>query len=388
MTTEMPAFEGDIQKLTEGYVQRLEQSAEALNNILSQISFGDLKRDDLQRAQNLAHGLAGSGTLFGFPEITEVGRETDLHIAALLEEFPVGRIPDEEQSKLQQKLMKLLKACNDNAQNKSKAPAKELFGGLKTQALPKTFHVVVVDDDPQVSQLLESQLRHHGIIVTLADNGTTAIRAISRNMPDLVILDISMPDMTGHEVLRELKQTPGLVNIPILMLTGNTSRSEEVNAYQGGAIDFVVKPFDPTKLMKRIEDIMEAARYTVMIVDNDELVQQLLDSKFRHAGFRTILINDGKQAWARIQHDLPDLIILDRMMPGLEGLAVLKNMREDPQTAKIPVIILSARQEERDIQIGMQMGAQAYIAKPFITEDLLEQSLALLKKDKVKLSSV
>ena len=387
MTKNMPAFEGDYQKLTDSYLDRLEHSAEALNNIVSLISAGNLRKDDLQRAQSIAHGLAGSGTLFGFPQITDVGREVDLHIVSLVEEFPVGRIPDEEQEKLRLVILKLLKACQDNAHNK-KLPANErLFGNIKQQALPKTFHVVVVDDDPQVSHVLESQLRQNGIIVTLAESGTAALRAVSRNQPDLVILDISMPGMNGHEVLRELKQTPGLENIPILILTGSTSKQEETTAYHGGAIDFIVKPFDPEKLIKRVEDIMEAARYTVMIVDNDELVQQLLDSKFRHAGFKTILIDDGKLAWDRIQKDLPDLVILDRMMPGLEGLAVLKNIRTDTHTKDIPVIILSARFEERDIELGMQMGAQEYLSKPFITDDLLEKSFALLKKDKVKLNA-
>ena len=77
---------------------------------------------------------------------------------------------------------------------------------------------------------------------------------------------------------------------------------------------------------------------------------------------------------------LPDLVILDRMMPGMDGLAVLKNIREEQATANIPVIVLSARKEQRDIDMGMKFGANDYMVKPFLPDDLLGRSLKLLKK--------
>lgn len=376
------AFEGDLARLTNSYVERLEHCAQATSNILTQRQMSELTRDDYMRAQALAHGLAGSGSIFGFPEVTDIGRKIDLFLLELLKEYPSANIPADEISKFEELMGILRMTCETVVHEYKQQPAHDLAELTKSGILPKSFHVVVVDDDRELSAFLSAQLKHRGIRVTVAENGIAALREIKRNPPDLIILDISMPGMSGHEVLREVKQTPELVTIPTLILTGNTQRADTVSAYHAGAIDYVIKPYDPQKLMERVEGILEAALYTVMIVDNDDLVQQLLNRKFHYAGYKTILINDGKEAWDRILRELPDLIILDRMMPGMEGLAVLKNIRAEEATADIPVIILSARQESRDIEAGLKMGAQEYIIKPFITDQLLERSINLLKKKK------
>lgn len=378
------AFQRDFAKLAEDFLLRLERSVEAIDNILSQHQMGTLKKDDFSRAQHLVHGLAGSGSIFGFPEITEAGRTADKFILDLLKQNDGQNIPESDFAEFERLMQAMRAVCDAGAHSKKRKPAPELFGGIKAHDLPKTYHVVVVDDDVEVSNFLSKQLTHSGILVTVAADGISALREIRKNPPDLVILDVSMPGMTGHDVLREMKQTADLVAIPVLMLTGMASREDTVTALHAGAIDYVVKPYDPVKLIERILSVLDSARYTVMIIDNDELVLQLLDSKFRNAGFRTILLADGREAWDRILKEQPDLIILDRMIPGIEGLGVLKNIRAEKLTSNIPVIILSARQEPRDIELGMQMGAQEYMGKPFVTDEALERGVALLKKDKSK----
>jgi DNA-binding response OmpR family regulator len=188
-----------------------------------------------------------------------------------------------------------------------------------------------------------------------------------------------MPGISGHEVLRRLKQDPDFVAVPVIMLTAQTEQKDVVSALHSGAIDYVIKPVDPEKLVARIGRTLDAARYTVMIADNDHLILQLLGSKYRNRGFKVTAADDGKAAWDQILKTLPDLVILDRMMPGMDGIAVLKNIRQEESTKNIPVIILSARKEERDIEIGMNFGASDYVVKPFLPDDLMTRSLKLLK---------
>lgn len=117
----------------------------------------------------------------------------------------------------------------------------------------------------------------------------------------------------------------------------------------------------------------------IFLVDNDDLLLDLLQAKFIENGFDVETAQNGKIAWDRILATLPDLVVLDRMMPGMDGLAILKNMRTESGTKNIPAIVLSARGEDRDIEIGMKIGAQAYLTKPCDPDILIEESLKLLR---------
>jgi DNA-binding response OmpR family regulator len=181
-------------------------------------------------------------------------------------------------------------------------------------------------------------------------------------------------------MLRRLKHNPEFVKIPIIMLTAQTEQKDVVSALHAGAIDYMIKPVDMDQLVARVEKTLEASLYEIVVADNDELLLQLLGNWYRERGFKVKLIDDGKKAWDYIMSNLPDLVVLDRMMPGMEGLGILSNMRNSESTQNIPVIILSARKQDRDIAEAMKRGAQDYIAKPFIPEELIERSMKLLKK--------
>ena len=124
----------------------------------------------------------------------------------------------------------------------------------------------------------------------------------------------------------------------------------------------------------------DGAGYHVVIADNDPELLALLQAALEHYGFRVSAIGDGKEAWDVIFKGLPDLVILDRMMPGMDGLSVVKNMRAEPETMDIPVLVLSARKEERDIKIGLEHGATDYMTKPCMPDDLVNRCFALLRQ--------
>lgn len=376
-----PSYEDAYQKLRNSFVDRLKNSVEAIDNILGQRQLGKLSKSDLARTQSLAHGLAGSGTTFGYPAVTEAGRSIDLFLEKTLKALADdGALSDEDYASFEAMMLALRQAClSGSAQNE---PSPMASPQAKAEKMREMFHVFVVDDDHHLGDFLSMRLRQKGIYVTVLRDGAAAMTALAKQKPDLIILDISMPGMSGHDVLRRVKQDPALLTIPILMLTGQTEQKDVVSALHSGAIDYIIKPFDPDQLISRVEKILDSARYTVLIADNDPLILHLLDSKYRHRGFKVILVDDGRKAWDEILKKLPDIVILDRMMPGLDGLTVLKNMRGESATESIPAIILSARREERDIEMGRKFGAQDYIVKPFIPDELLDRTLTLLKAER------
>jgi DNA-binding response OmpR family regulator len=120
----------------------------------------------------------------------------------------------------------------------------------------------------------------------------------------------------------------------------------------------------------------------VLVVDDDRVIQQLLEVNLQLEGYDVVArASDGSEALEKIARLKPDIVILDIMMPKMDGLEVCRRLRENPDTATIPVILLSARAQDLDIREGLDIGASAYLTKPFDPVELLEVVSRLLPPD-------
>jgi DNA-binding response OmpR family regulator len=121
-----------------------------------------------------------------------------------------------------------------------------------------------------------------------------------------------------------------------------------------------------------------AANKRILICDDDPLLVDLLDYRLTSRGYDVVIARDGGEAMERLQESVPDAIVLDAMMPVADGYEVLRRIREDEALAAIPVIMLTARKQERDIVQALELGASDYIVKPFIPEELVARLGRLL----------
>ena len=117
---------------------------------------------------------------------------------------------------------------------------------------------------------------------------------------------------------------------------------------------------------------------TILVVDDDPVIQKLLSVNFEMEGYRVITASDGVEGLERIRDDAPDLVLLDVMMPRMDGLAVARQLKADPATKQIPVLLLSAKAQSSDIHGGLDAGADDYVTKPFDPLELLDKVAALL----------
>jgi len=121
----------------------------------------------------------------------------------------------------------------------------------------------------------------------------------------------------------------------------------------------------------------------VLVVDDDRVIQQLLEVNLELEGYDVVATaSDGREALEKIAELKPDIVILDIMMPKMDGLEVCRHLKADPDLANIPVILLSARAQDMDIREGLDIGANAYLTKPFDPVELLEVVGRLLKGDR------
>ena len=117
---------------------------------------------------------------------------------------------------------------------------------------------------------------------------------------------------------------------------------------------------------------------TVLVVDDDPVIQKLLQVNFEMEGYDVVVAGDGEEGLAKAREELPDLVLLDVMMPKMNGLDVAAALRADRATIDIPIIMLSAKAQASDVQAGLELGVDDYVTKPFDPLDLLERVGALL----------
>jgi CheY-like chemotaxis protein len=121
-------------------------------------------------------------------------------------------------------------------------------------------------------------------------------------------------------------------------------------------------------------------RKTILVADDDPLILDLLEHRLVRRGYRTVLARDGREALEQVAEFRPDAIVLDAMMPAIDGYEVLRRLREDDATATTPVVMLTARRQEQDIVGALELGANDFIIKPFIPEELLSRLARLLAR--------
>jgi two-component system phosphate regulon response regulator PhoB len=122
------------------------------------------------------------------------------------------------------------------------------------------------------------------------------------------------------------------------------------------------------------------AKEMILVVEDDENIQQLVGYNLAKAGFSVLYAENGEQALASVKRDSPDLVVLDIMLPSLNGFEVCKIMRKDPQTRTLPIIMLTAKGEENDVTAGLDLGADDYITKPFSPKILVARIKAALRR--------
>ncbi|MCA9675988.1 MAG: response regulator [Kofleriaceae bacterium] len=214
--------------------------------------------------------------------------------------------------------------------------------------------VLLIDDDPEVRDLFGRLLARRGFDVAVADSGAAGLELASRLVPDAIVLDVKMPGMSGWEVLSTLKISQTTADIPVIMMT--VMHQREVG-HTLGAADYLIKPIEPDRLVALLR------RYTspgasVLVVEDDEPTRELIRRTLERSGNKVTEAENGQVALAQVAAAPPDVIVLDLMMPVMDGFSFLHALRGDPRYADLPVIVATARtldeQERRDLTATVQ----------------------------------
>ena len=198
--------------------------------------------------------------------------------------------------------------------------------------------VLAIDDDPLVHELLARTLEPHGMRLVSASNGREGLEFARRLQPSAITLDVMMPDMDGWAVLAALKADPATKAIPVAMLT---IVDGEPRGKAMGASAWLLKPIDRRRLLDVVQTMVGFAG-EVLVVDDDEALRELAVRVLSERGCTVRSARDGEEALLEMRAKPPGLVLLDLMMPNMDGFQLLEVMRADPSLASIPVVVLSA----------------------------------------------
>jgi signal transduction histidine kinase/DNA-binding response OmpR family regulator len=201
--------------------------------------------------------------------------------------------------------------------------------------------VVVIEDDRRSLGLLTLYLRSAGLRVLGVGNAATGLDAVRRELPAAVVLDIRLPDLEGWEVLSALKGDASTVAVPVVVVSILDERGK---GFALGADEYLVKPVsreDVLAALARVRALPE--RGTLLAIDDDPHAVQLVQTVLQPAGWRVVTATDGAAGIAAARSLLPTAILLDLLMPGIDGFEVVEALRRDERTSGIPIVVLTAK---------------------------------------------
>lgn len=200
--------------------------------------------------------------------------------------------------------------------------------------------VLIVDDEEEARAAAARIVREKGYEVLMASDAKTGLRIARDQAPDAVILDVIMPERDGWSMLREMKADPVLCEMPVILATIVADREMGL-AF--GAVEHLIKPVDPDQLVSTLEAIADGREKDVLIVDDDVATRNLFRRILTREGWYVREASDGSRALTLLDNHKPTLMVLDIMMPNLDGFEVLKTVRTRQDLADLPVIVATSK---------------------------------------------
>ncbi len=236
--------------------------------------------------------------------------------------------------------------------------------------------ILVVDDDPTVREVIGRFLERAGYSVVTANGGKEGLRLAQELRPAAMTLDVMMPDIDGWTVLAAMKGDPRLADIPIVLMTILDERSR---GYSLGASDYLVKPVDRDKLIGVLRSICGSVGGKVLLIDDDDTMRRGIRLTLEPAGWEVTEAENGQIGLAHLAEARPDVIILDLMMPEMDGFEFLEKIRHRPEWPDIPVVVVTSKDLTMEDRNRLNGGVERIIQKTDRDETLREVCGALTK---------
>jgi PAS domain S-box-containing protein len=220
-----------------------------------------------------------------------------------------------------------------------------------------TTTVLVIDDDANVRDLLKRFLTKEGFRVELAANGEEGLRIARETRPEAITLDVMMPGMDGWAVLMALKADPVLMNVPVIMLTMLDNKNL---GYALGVTDYLTKPINREQVLNVLKKYkLDEKKTPVLVLEDDPATREMMTRLLTKEGWSVTAAENGLMGLQQLAKQLPELILLDLMMPEMDGFAFVNELRKNAEWRNIPIIVVTAK----DLTVEDRLRLNGYVER-------------------------
>lgn len=253
---------------------------------------------------------------------------------------------------------------------------------------PENAMILIVEDNPLNLRTLIEYLQKLDLSTSVARSGEEALRQVTLVKPALILLDIMLPGIDGFETCQRLKSNAQTQDIPVMFITALSDTADKVRGYEVGGIDYITKPFDFKEVVARVNtrltikrlqqrlhtkqtfitsgttELTDAQKATVLIVEDNVMTLQVLEKYLAGLQFNIITAETGEDGLLQAETAQPDLILLDVMLPGIDGYETCRRLKSSAATRDIPVIFMTALSDIANKVRAFEVGGADYITKP------------------------
>lgn len=253
--------------------------------------------------------------------------------------------------------------------------------------------ILIIEDDLILLNLLKKRISKAGYDIITEKNGAAGLKKAETEIPDLILLDIVLPELNGLTILQKLKENKTTKSIPVIIISNSGEHVEIEKAKKLGITDYLIKvEFEPDEVLLKIRKILGDGekvkpdkqqeitentvkekpvdlneKLTVMLIEDDKFLRELIAQKLNKEGMEIYFSITAEEALKILETTIPHIILLDLLLPGINGFEFLKELKTNPKTSHIPVIILSNLGEEKDKETAFKLGAKNFLVKALYT---------------------
>ena len=266
-------------------------------------------------------------------------------------------------------------------------------------------NILIIEDDVFLGDVLVEKFKKEGFEAHLSRDGAEGLAEMKKFKPDLILLDIILPTMNGYEILEAKQKDPEIEKIPVIIIS-NSGQPVEINrALALGVKDYFIKAqFDPEEVMVKVRTFLKKnsgqegdmaisdgpkvssgklAGKKIMWVEDDDFLSDIIARKLSAEKCVLVHAKDAEKGLTLVETEMPDVILLDILLPGINGFEFLEKLKANAKVKDIPVILLSNLGQASDVEKGKQLGANRFINKATLKlDEIIDQIGEVLAETK------
>lgn len=259
--------------------------------------------------------------------------------------------------------------------------------------------ILLIEDDPVLGEVMKKRVEAEGYNCFWEHDGKEGMARLLQSRPDLMLLDIIMPNMNGYEVLETIRADKSLSEIPVIVISNSGQPIEIEKILKLGVKDYIVKAhFSPDEVLEKVKNLIGSGGESdpavpaprrakppeetkILVMEDEPMLSDIVGTRFKQEHYQVFLASDGETGLTMAKEVHPDAILLDLLMPGTSGFEVLRRLKEDQSLAKVPVIVFSNLVQEREIEECHRLGAADFLVKAkFTPTQIVKRVEAILEK--------